>query len=364
MRAICFLLFGGLVTLSGCESKAPAPSAGTNAGVVQPAETAPAETDWTQVAPGGETRCTDGSEFHFLVRQGDRESLVFYLEGGGGCWNKASCDPAGTPTAKINLAGQEAPDEGIFDFANPKNPFSRHTVVYVPYCSGDVHIGLNDVVYPGTDESDPPLPVAHRGRANVQSAMDWVTSNHETLNDIFVSGSSAGAVPAPLYASMLAGQYGDARITSLGDGAGGYRRATPMTNRLSDWGVFNHINNIAGFEDLSPPDWTYEQLYIYAARAYPEVQHARFDFASDPAQWRFLSGNSTYDTLLQNLLANNEDIRRADPGFRAYIAAGAEHTILQKNALYELTTEDTPLIDWVSAIASHKAVDDVTCSEC
>ncbi|WP_321490218.1 pectin acetylesterase-family hydrolase [uncultured Hyphomonas sp.] len=324
----------------------------------------PQAAEWRKVFPGGDTRCTDGTEFHFMVHEADPKELLFYLEGGGGCWNKASCDPNGSPTAKLNVADQKDPTEGIFDFSNPKNPFANYTVVYVPYCSGDVHIGDNYIVYPGRDETDPPLPVYHRGRANVQSAIDWVSAHHDELDDIFVTGVSAGAVPTPLYASILSDRYSDAKISSLGDGAGGYRRASPMNDRLGDWGVFNQINTVPGFENLTPSTWSYEQIYVAAAKQHPDINMARFDFAADPAQWRFLSGNSEFDTLLENLVANNNDIRIGAPDFRAYIAPGAVHTILQKNALYETTVNGVVLVDWIAALAQHAPEEDVKCNEC
>ena len=319
---------------------------------------------WSKVRPGGDVACTDGSEFYFMVRPGRAEQILFYLEGGGGCWNKASCNPEGTPTAKLNLIDQEEPDEGIFDADNAENPFADYTSIYVPYCSGDVHLGANDVVYPGTDDTDQPLPVFHRGRANAQSAIDWVTQNYAAPDTIFVTGVSAGGVPTPLYASILANNYEDARVASLGDGAGGYRRKGALPGRLENWGILNHLNAVPAFEDISEDTWSYEQLYINGAEAHPDITFARFDYSADPAQWRFLSGNSEYDTLLGNMLANNDDIRDAVPNFRAYIAEGEAHTVMQKPEFYTLTSSGVRLVDWVAQLASGEPVDDVLCEAC
>ena len=68
--------------------------------------------------------------------------------------------------------------------------------------------------------------------------------------------------------------------------------------------------------------------------------------------------------LLENLVANNNDIRRDAPDFRAYIAPGAVHTILQKNALYDMTVNGVALVDWIATLAEHAPIDDVTCEVC
>ena len=43
------------------------------------------------IEPGGETTCSDGTPYKFFVRPGAPEKVVFYLQGGGGCWNGGTC---------------------------------------------------------------------------------------------------------------------------------------------------------------------------------------------------------------------------------------------------------------------------------
>ena len=44
---------------------------------------------WTQIVPGGDCECADGSEFSFWVRQADPTKVVFFLQGGGACFDAA-----------------------------------------------------------------------------------------------------------------------------------------------------------------------------------------------------------------------------------------------------------------------------------
>jgi hypothetical protein len=88
------------------------------------------------------------------VREANPKNVVFYLQGGGGCFSAETCAPdRGLYRTKIeaHLTG------GIFDFADERNPFADYSVAYVPYCTGDVHPGN------ATREYAPGLTVQHKG---------------------------------------------------------------------------------------------------------------------------------------------------------------------------------------------------------
>ena len=53
---------------------------------------------------------------------------------------------------------------GIFDFDDAENPFAGYSFVYVPYCTGDVHLG------DATHEYSPDLTVEHGGWVNGDAA--------------------------------------------------------------------------------------------------------------------------------------------------------------------------------------------------
>jgi hypothetical protein len=64
----------------------------------------------TLVLPGGNTRCifSDSSPFAFQVIPGDSDKLLFYFQGGGGCWNKLSTSPVPmctTDSSPADLSG-------------------------------------------------------------------------------------------------------------------------------------------------------------------------------------------------------------------------------------------------------------------
>src|SRR5690242_12497621 len=48
---------------------------------------------WTQISPGGETICAKGQPYSFFVHPGTSANLLIYFDGGGMCWNDATCGP-------------------------------------------------------------------------------------------------------------------------------------------------------------------------------------------------------------------------------------------------------------------------------
>ena len=83
---------------------------------------------------------------------------------------------------------------------NADNPVADYTVVYAPYCTSDVHLGQQDTSYPPLEEGQEPLLIRHQGRANMQAVLDWTYANVRRPQKIFVTGSSAGAIPSPFCA--------------------------------------------------------------------------------------------------------------------------------------------------------------------
>ena len=113
-----------------------------------PATTAaPGDQKWKKVVPGGDCECADGSEFAFWERRADPTKVVFFLDGGGACYDAATCAFTGLGTGgeanyDWSIYGEDpAREGGIFDFARAENPFRDYSFIYVPACTGDAHLG-------------------------------------------------------------------------------------------------------------------------------------------------------------------------------------------------------------------------------
>ena len=215
-----------------------------------------------RVVPGGKgTSCSDGSRYFFIVRAGDPKRLLIYFQGGGACWSAASCD-LNQKLYRANLDDVVPQSEkGIFDFGNKENPFQHYTVVFVPYCTGDAHLGSRTVTYrlPGSGNSGTGVyTVRHNGYANASAVLRWIFAKFSP-DKIFVAGGSAGAIASPFYAGRIAHKYQGAMITQLGDSAGGLR--SPLIPRLLDnWGATNVLRRFRHYR--AQDDLTFERFYV------------------------------------------------------------------------------------------------------
>lgn len=391
MTAIVLLGTG----LAGCDT--PADDVGDTAGSTpdqqQPAAAA-AQTQapqstavaglssgWNTIEGGGDTVCSNGSDYQFFVRPGNPEKLVVYFQGGGACWFGRNCDLHLDPSYKPTVEDDElARYRGIFEFDNPDNPFADYSFVVAPYCSGDVHIGDNVATYQApareatTGEDGEPrqaheaheLTIHHKGIVNAQAVLEWTYEHFTDPAEIFVTGSSAGAIPSPYYAWKIAGHYPDAQIAQLGDAAGGYRRSEDVNlARMEQWGSMDHFEQYPEFADMPPEDFRYEDLYIVAAKRYPNILFAEYDAAEDAVQKRFLAmGGRDTPSLRELLLANHADIRAEVDNFRAYVAGGDSHTVLARPEFYTFQVGGRRIRDWVADLAAFEDVENVTCEKC
>ncbi|RXZ79738.1 hypothetical protein EBB07_22060 [Paenibacillaceae bacterium] len=98
----------------------------------------------------------------------------------------------------------------------PDNPFSDWNVVFIPYASGDFHIGNTSTDYPRAGGARP-RHVKHNGRNNVQEALQWIYRNFDTPDKLLITGSSAGGFGSAFWASEIANHYEQAEIYHLSD---------------------------------------------------------------------------------------------------------------------------------------------------
>jgi hypothetical protein len=295
---------------------------------------------WERVVPEGDCRCSDGSEFGFWVREADPARVLVFLQDGGNCFSAETCDPGrGLYTPAIT----EGPDRtGVLDAADGRNPFADHSVVYVPYCTGDAHLG--DAV----TEHAPGLTVRHKGLVNGTAALDHLAATYPGATDVVVMGESAGAVAAPLYAGLVADRLPDARITALANGAGG----TPDLPAA--------VSGVTGAGASLVP-----QLFVAAARHDPGIVFGRVDHAYDERQelGASLFGAPPED-LLARIDANEARIEAAGVDLSSYVAAGTGHGVLSESAFYSTTVDGRRLVDWVAGLAAGDPVGDVHCTDC
>ena len=338
--------------LSGCKTPTPPP----------PEAAAPVSTAWSTISPGGDTMCATGTPFRFHVREGDPDRVMIFLNGGGACWSGDLCDLGTQPTPYTPFAEMDSNNpellEGAFDLSNPENPFTGWTQVFVPYCTGDSHLGGGDVDY--ETSAGETITVHHRGKANVQAALDWVYENRPAPARIFVSGGSAGAIATPYYSGLVAQHYPNTEIAALADGAGGYR-SPAIPGVLLSWGAFMGVPDWVEFATLDLANASVEDFFRVTAARFPQVQLARFDNVDDEVQQDFLTLLGTAKPVRGLLAANNADLARDIPSIRTFEAPGDDHTALRFSRFYTEEAGGVKLSAWVRDLAEGRPVESVSC---
>lgn len=322
------------------------------------------EKGWTAIHGGPGTGCALDTPYTFYWRPAVSDRLTVYFQGGGACWNDRTCDPRGEPTYDPSVSEWDHPARigGIFDFSRTDNPLRDYSVLFVPYCTGDVHIGAQTVEYATKATEDAPagtVTIRHHGARNVAYALDWLKARKLEPKKLFVAGTSAGAIPAPLYAARLASLYPKARVVQIADGAGGYR-AESVPGVLRHWGAtatiratFPEAADIADTRD-------FKDLYTLAGQQAPDIHYAQVNYAGDEVQLSFLRLLGVEDTPLAPLLAANlSDMRNSVPWFRAYTVPGEAHGILGSEAFYSLVVDGVGFRDWVADLIEGRDVEDV-----
>jgi hypothetical protein len=320
---------------------------------------------WNTLTPGGETRYAVDPNYRFFVRPAASDRLLVFFEGGGGCTDGRTCDPdarfGGAPAFNATANVVPPPPGGIFDLAHPDNPFGEYSMVFVSYCTGDLHLGARDTTYKNGDASGTrPFLIKHRGQVNAMTAPQWIYANFAAPRDVFVTGTSAGGYATPFYASLLARHYPGARVAGLGDAAGairepsgGPRSAPPSTPIGFSWGLPEVLRPHSGWEGY-PAGPGIVDLYVAAADAAPGLGLFQLDHAHDQQQrlrYRMTLGDSDAG-VFAGLRANRNDISAAVPRFCWYTAGGPDHGVLFTARFYSYATEGHRLRDWVAAKVS------------
>ncbi|MGH9242755.1 MAG: pectin acetylesterase-family hydrolase [Acidimicrobiales bacterium] len=324
----------------------------------EPGEQGGVDAGWDQVVPGGDCQCSDGSEFSFWVREADPSKLVLFLDGGGACFSAETCAPdRGLYTTAI-IEGPNG--EGVFDFADERNPFADYSVVYVPYCTGDVHLG------DATTEYGPDVRIQHKGLVNGTAALDHLVAGFPDATEVVVMGESAGSVAAPVYAGFVSDRLPDATVAVVANGSGSYPDLPELNRMLVEaWGPAAVIPPWPETAGLTAEQWSIPGLFVLAGRHDPEIVFARVDYAYDERQavWYPLVGIPVGD-LLERLAANETQIEAAGVNLYSYIAAGDDHAVLSDGLFYTEEVSGQPLVDWVAGVVAGDPVVDVRCTDC
>lgn len=248
----------------------------------------PAYGEWLKIEPEGAV-CGDGSQYKFFVNYSEvSNNLVVAFEPGGACWDYDSCtgqngirgaaNVDGIPDSHMDVGGRIVP---FFQREYDDNFTRDWNMVYVPYCTGDVHVGNAEVVYTDPDGQDQ-ITFHHAGHRNTLAVIDWMAEQFETIPRFLATGCSAGGAGATVnYHYMRQGLPGIERGYLLADSgpimpSDGFSR--PLHDKVYEaWRPDSYLHELPGGFD--PDD--FGSVNTTLADQYPDDRLAVTMFQRD-----------------------------------------------------------------------------------
>jgi hypothetical protein len=302
----------------------PAPPPG------EPLPSAPDET-WTWIDVPG-TACANGTPTGVGVNYTKKSTdVLVFLEGGGACWDGATCyggqSIATYLTGYGKLEFETDPQRVLFTTTrDSSNPFRNMNMIYVPYCTGDVHAGNNVVThsYLGIEH-----PTHHVGGKNLAIVLSRVAATFPSAKNVWIAGDSAGGFGAALSVPVARKAFPKARLGIVDDSG---QPVAPAAGRWGEWRDAWKLTSPAGCSACDNDPSAYVTHY---QTSYRDVTFALLSYSPDPVISAFMGISlSQFSTELSATLAAFDK----DPGAKAryFIAPGSSHVVM---------TVPTPALD-------------------
>lgn len=310
--------------------------------------TAPKNT-WTWV-DFADSACDDGTPTGIGVRLTDSKNLVVFLNGGGACWDYNTCALLNTSAHGPFGAAQFAQftkqnlSDSIFS-TDPASPIADWNMVFIPYCTGDVHSGDNVVTYMGQNGAT--KKIFHKGHANILAFFKRLAATVPSPDNLIISGSSAGGFGAAINydtaRQFWPGGKGylvdDSGPTLVGD-------AISPTLRMAWFTNWNTASSLGGLCPSCGDDFS-AFLPILASR-YPNDRLALLSTEQDKViRTYFGLTPDAFKTDLYALVAMRLDPL---PRFKYFIETGETHTMLGNISAH--TSAGTPLGPWLKQLVT------------
>jgi len=335
-------------------------------------------TEWTMITPDEQVEyqdktlepiCSKGTPWVFFAKRGSVNKTVMYYQGGGACWSYLTCS---LPTAKLTTGPGDNPanaSSGFADLNDPRNPYKDWNAVFVPYCTGDVHWGDAVVEHkqsPGPNSRT--VTINHKGFVNAQVAEKWAREHFVNPDQVFVTGSSAGAYGA-IVNSLPLQEYvwPSSDFAVLGDAGNGVITQDFLENDLAKWGIEQNLPEWIPGLNVPLTELTAADLYIESALFYPHNRFASYTTAYDgsqggqvgfynvmlnpgnPIEWVFWWRPSCeWNDKMRELVL---DAAAQAPNYRYYIGSGSRHTMWGNDKVYTDNTGNVPTVEsWLRAM--------------
>jgi len=179
---------------------------------------------------------------------------------------------------------------GFADLGNPQNPFKDWNIVFVSYCSCDVHFG--------DAAQDYPPHVEHRGYENARVVEKWAREHFVNPDEVFVTGSSAGAYGAWFNAPLHERVWPASKFEVLADAGNGVITQSFLDSYFPNWTFAANVpTDIPGLTDVLTNGSGIPGYTEVVANFFPRTRWAHYCSAYDGG---FGGQSSFYNIMLNN----------------------------------------------------------------
>ena len=363
MKAIfplCLVLFSAW-SWSACN-----PTTDDNFDAATPFAGAEADREMWKWVPldGLRTRTGDTTGIGVRLAAEDADGLMIYLQGGGACFNDASCNGNPNTFDANNFLSWAVlfGDAGIFKRDEPTNPVKDWHMVFVPYTTGDLHFGQSPSADPSTDEKN------HVGYDNMQIILSELSAYFTSVDDVLLTGSSAGGYGATFNWGEAEAAFGNIPVHLVNDcgplPADDIAFAPCLQQRFRDEFQLDASYPAACTSCFSVSGDSLDQLHAYYGQQFAPAEgnlglvafkqdaviRAFFDFGTDDCANIDGAFGSYAGTIMEDAIIDLNDNHLSPNGWSTFLMNGSDHVALAGAKFYNQTINGTTLAEWVGTV--------------
>lgn len=305
---------------------------------------------WTWFDIDGAT-CDDGSTTGIALNPGTSDNLIVFMMGGGACWDYTTCFVANTAAHGPFSTAQWSQSQDwwggtILDRNDANNPYADWSMVFVPYCTGDLHGGDKVVTYVqgGTLSKD----YHHTGHTNIVADLSHLAPTFPTPTKVVVSGASAGGGGTLMNYPTFKAYWPDAKMQLLDDSLplmeGDAIQPWLRETWTDTWDLHPLLDGIC-------PDCSddFSRLHVRLAEKWPDDRMAVLSSEQDAtiSGYLLMSGPHYQDALTQL----DQDVFANSPTWKRFFVNGNSHTMVGDPRDFH-TSDGHELWPWLTAMVT------------
>lgn len=304
----------------------------------EPVRAAPNQWTWVDVPA---SRCANGSPTGFGInRATSSDTVVIFLQGGGACWDGVTClNPVPTSFYVTTGYNRLAFETDVARAAmlpmrrlDPTNPFRGMHLVYVPYCTGDVHAGDRVSRYTFLGRT---AEMHHVGYRNIGHFLPRITATFPDARRVIVMGDSAGGFGAALHMDHVQRAFPRARVDVLDDSG------PPVQPDPARWRAWREAWGMRFPEGCADCETGIAAVVRFLQSRYPDHRFGLISYTHDGIISTFMG--MTAFQFWDALRGATASLGSAWPGARYFLLPGALHV--------GMLTPTPAMIRWMDAFA-------------